>query len=44
MSDMELRVSKIKDDTVTDHTKGGYALDVVTILVDFEMPLLLCNS
>ena len=32
MSDMELRVSKIKDGTVIDHISGGYALDVVKIL------------
>ena len=32
MSDMELRVSKIKDGTVIDHINGGYALDVVKIL------------
>ncbi len=32
MSDMELRVSKIKDGTVIDHIRGGYALDVVKIL------------
>jgi aspartate carbamoyltransferase regulatory subunit len=32
MSDMELRVSKIKDGTVIDHITGGYALDVVKIL------------
>jgi aspartate carbamoyltransferase regulatory subunit len=29
---MELRVSKIKDGTVIDHIRGGYALDVVKIL------------
>jgi aspartate carbamoyltransferase regulatory subunit len=28
----EVRVSKIKDGTVIDHIKGGYALDVVKIL------------
>jgi aspartate carbamoyltransferase regulatory subunit len=28
----ELRVSKIKDGTVIDHIRGGYALDVVKIL------------
>ena len=32
MSDRELRVSKIKDGTVIDHIRGGYALDVVNIL------------
>jgi aspartate carbamoyltransferase regulatory subunit len=32
MSDVELRVSKIKDGTVIDHIRGGYALDVVKIL------------
>ena len=32
MSDMELRVSKIKDGTVIDHIRGGYALDVIKIL------------
>lgn len=32
MSDMELRVSKIKDGTVIDHITGGHALDVVKIL------------
>ena len=32
MSDRELRVSKIKDGTVIDHIRGGYALDVVKIL------------
>ena len=32
MSDNELRVSKIKDGTVIDHIRGGYALDVVKIL------------
>ena len=32
MSEMELRVSKIKDGTVIDHISGGYALDVVKIL------------
>ena len=32
MSDMELRVSKIKDGTVIDHISGGYALDVIKIL------------
>ncbi len=30
--DRELRVSKIKDGTVIDHIRGGYALDVVKIL------------
>jgi aspartate carbamoyltransferase regulatory subunit len=30
--DKELRVSKIKDGTVIDHIRGGYALDVVNIL------------
>ncbi len=32
MSDKELRVSKIKDGTVIDHIRGGYALDVTKIL------------
>jgi aspartate carbamoyltransferase regulatory subunit len=32
MSEMELRVSKIKDGTVIDHISGGYALDVIKIL------------
>ncbi len=32
MSDKELRVSKIKDGTVIDHIRGGYALDVIKIL------------
>jgi len=32
MSDMELRVSKIKDGTAIDHIRGGYALDVIKIL------------
>lgn len=32
MSEMELKVSKIKDGTVIDHIRGGYALDVVKIL------------
>ncbi len=32
MSATELRVSKIKDGTVIDHIRGGYALDVVKIL------------
>jgi aspartate carbamoyltransferase regulatory subunit len=32
MSDRELKVSKIKDGTVIDHIRGGYALDVVKIL------------
>ncbi len=32
MSDVDLRVSKIKDGTVIDHIIGGYALDVVKIL------------
>jgi aspartate carbamoyltransferase regulatory subunit len=32
MSDIELRVSKIKDGMVIDHINGGYALDVVKIL------------
>ena len=32
MNEMELRVSKIKDGTVIDHIRGGYALDVVNIL------------
>jgi len=32
MSEIELRVSKIKDGTVIDHIRGGYALDVIKIL------------
>src|SRR3990172_10309367 len=32
MSDKELRVSKIKDGTVIDHIRGGFALDVIKIL------------
>ena len=32
MSSRELRVSKIKDGTVIDHIRGGYALDVIKIL------------
>lgn len=32
MSEKELRVTKIKDGTVIDHIRGGYALDVVNIL------------
>ena len=32
MSDRELRVSKIRNGTVIDHIRGGYALDVVKIL------------
>src|SRR5208283_4498352 len=32
MSDMDLRVSKIKDGTVIDHIRSGYALDVIKIL------------
>jgi aspartate carbamoyltransferase regulatory subunit len=32
MSDKELKVSKIKDGTVIDHIRGGFALDVVKIL------------
>jgi len=32
MSNKELRVTKIKDGTVIDHIRGGYALDVVKIL------------
>jgi len=32
MSNRELRVSKIKDGTVIDHIRGGFALDVVKIL------------
>jgi aspartate carbamoyltransferase regulatory subunit len=32
MSDKELRVSKIKEGTVIDHIRGGFALDVVKIL------------
>src|SRR3989304_1361594 len=31
-SDREVRVSKIKDGTVIDHSNAGYALDVVKIL------------
>jgi aspartate carbamoyltransferase regulatory subunit len=29
---LDLRVSKIKDGTVIDHIRGGYALDVIKIL------------
>jgi aspartate carbamoyltransferase regulatory subunit len=32
MSEKELRVNKIKDGTVIDHIRGGYALDVINIL------------
>ena len=32
MSERKLRVSKIKDGTVIDHIRGGYALDVIKIL------------
>lgn len=32
MEDLELRVTKIKDGTVIDHIRGGYALDVIKIL------------
>lgn len=32
MSELELRVSKIKDGTVIDHIRGGFALDVIKIL------------
>ena len=32
LSDREVRVSKIKDGTVIDHIRAGYALDVVKIL------------
>jgi len=32
MADKELRVSKIKNGTVIDHIRGGYALDVIKIL------------
>jgi aspartate carbamoyltransferase regulatory subunit len=32
MSEMELRVSKIKDGTVIDHITAGHALDVIRIL------------
>ena len=32
MAEKELRVSKIKDGTVIDHIRGGYALDVIKIL------------
>ena len=32
MSNTELRISKIKDGTVIDHIRGGYALDVIKIL------------
>jgi aspartate carbamoyltransferase regulatory subunit len=32
LSEKELRVSKIKDGTVIDHIRAGYALDVVRIL------------
>ncbi|MGD8565744.1 MAG: aspartate carbamoyltransferase regulatory subunit [Candidatus Bathyarchaeota archaeon] len=32
MSDIDLRVTKIKNGTVIDHIKGGHALDVAKIL------------
>jgi aspartate carbamoyltransferase regulatory subunit len=32
MSDNDLRVSRIKNGTVIDHIRGGYALDVINIL------------
>ena len=32
MGEIDLRVSKIKDGTVIDHIRGGYALDVIKIL------------
>ena len=32
MSETDLRVSKIKDGTVIDHIREGYALDVIKIL------------
>ncbi len=32
MSELDLKVSKIKDGTVIDHIRGGYALDVIKIL------------
>lgn len=32
MSETEVKVSKIKDGTVIDHIKGGYAFDVIKIL------------
>jgi aspartate carbamoyltransferase regulatory subunit len=32
VSEKELKVNKIKDGTVIDHIRGGYALDVVKIL------------
>ena len=32
MEDLELRVTKIKNGTVIDHIRGGYALDVIKIL------------
>jgi len=32
MDELDLRVSKIKDGTVIDHIRGGYALDVIKIL------------
>jgi len=32
LSEIELRVSKIKEGTVIDHIRGGYALDVIKIL------------
>lgn len=32
MTNKELRVSKIKNGTVIDHIRGGYALDVIKIL------------
>jgi aspartate carbamoyltransferase regulatory subunit len=32
LEDLELRVTKIKNGTVIDHIRGGYALDVIKIL------------
>ncbi len=32
MNEIDLRVSKIKEGTVIDHIRGGYALDVIKIL------------
>jgi aspartate carbamoyltransferase regulatory subunit len=32
LGEIDLRVSKIKDGTVIDHIRGGYALDVIKIL------------
>jgi aspartate carbamoyltransferase regulatory subunit len=31
-TEQKLRVNKIKDGTVIDHIRGGYALDVINIL------------